>query len=368
MNHRYLFSLFLCVLFLCFSLPLICQTDNAPSNGTKKYDEIIDLNSLETIKVKKEDELENKVQKDELTLFLPTLDSKLYEGWSLQDEAKSPLALSKELLEEFGYEKILMQGYRKESHNVQVTIYKFKDFAGAYSAYTVSHSGTTTRLKVGKNASESEKSVSFWKGNYFVDVSTKPENDKISKEFIILASQEISNNIKAEQLPPVVAIQLPALNRIQGSEKYCLGPVCCQNYFLPKITDFTSADFMIQESGGIITAEYQLSEDVKDKERITLVLVRYKNKDIAESVFKILQENFEKKKSENKDVDINIDLDDNLVKVKNKKNDYTMLKQKGNLLAVAYDITNKKSGEKVLGLVPWPIEINKSVKNPDSNK
>ena len=54
-----------------------------------------------------------------------------------------------------------------------------------------------------------------------------------------------------------------------------------------------------------------------------------------------------------------IEIEDSLVKVKNNKNNYTMLKQKGNLLAIAYNITNKKSGEQVLGLVPWPIEIYK---------
>ena len=38
-----------------------------------------------------------------------------------------------------------------------------------------------------------------------------------------------------------------------------------------------------------------------------------------------------------------------------------MLKQNGNLLAIVYNITNKKSGEKILGLVPWPVEINKPI-------
>ena len=362
----------LCLLSFVFYSQVICQTNDTSSKGGKKYDEIIDLNSLESIKVKKEEE---KIQEqDELATFLPKLDSKLYEGWSLQGEANvweinsdaaCPLTVSKELLGELGLEKILLQSYAKENHNARVLIYKFKDFAGAYNAYTILHNGTATKLKVGKNASESEKSVNFWKGNYFADISTEQENDSLSKEFIILISQEISNNIKTDQLPPVVAIQLPALNRIQDSEKYCLGPICFQSFFSSKIKDFKPDDFHLNESGGIITAEYKFSEDIKDKEKITLVLVRYKNKETASSVFKILKSGFESKKSENKDLDIDVDLDDTLVKVKNKKNDYTMLKQRGNLLAIAYDITNKKSGEKVLGLVPWPIEIDKPLKGLD---
>ena len=56
-----------------------------------------------------------------------------------------------------------------------------------------------------------------------------------------------------------------------------------------------------------------------------------------------------------------MDIDDSILKVKNKKNDYTMLKQKGNLLAIVYGIVNKKSGERILDLIPWPVEITKPV-------
>lgn len=375
MKLKYLFSLFLCI-----SSPAICQTNDTPSNAGKRYDEIIDLNSFESIKVptdeEKQENQKTEVLKDELTLFLPKLDSKLYEGWNLAGDFKiwdingdhPPfIKFPKELFSELGLEKILEQHYQKENHLARVLIYKFKDFAGAYSAYTVLHAGSTTKLKVGKNASESDKSLSFWKGNYYVEISTELEGDSTSKEFIILISQEISNNIKIEQLPPVVAIQMPALNRVQGSEKYCLGPVCCNTFFLPNTQGFDVNSFNLQESGGIIRAEYQLSENTKDKERITLTLVRYKDKENAQTVFKKLSEGFEKKKLENKEMDIDTDLDDNSVRIKNKKNDFTMLKQRGNLLAIAYDITDKKSGEKIIGLVPWPIEINKPVSGVDGN-
>lgn len=352
----------LALYFFCSSA--VCQTNETTASGAKKYDEIIDLNSLESIKVKKEDE----IPKDELQLLLPKLDKTLYGNWSVQGDAKiwnseeSPplLSLPKEFLDELQIEKVLKQTYQNENHSASVLIYKFKNFTGAYSAYTILHKGAAAKLKIGKNASESEKSVNFWKGNYFVDFYTEADNDNATKGFIILASQEISNNIKIEQLPPVVAIQLPALNRVHGSERYCLGPVCAKMFFTQYISDFDPAQFNFPESGGIITAQYQPPDAPSDKEKeekVCLVLARYLSKEASESVFNNLKNCFDKKKSENKDIDI--DIDDDLVKVKNKKNNFTIFKQRGNLLAIAYNITNKKSGEEFLNLVPWPIEITK---------
>ena len=362
---RKLFPLLFCFFFLYFFSIAYSQTNEVQVDPTKKYDELIAAPSISPAP-----SLEPKiiVKSDELSLFLPKLDSNLYKSWTAFEEPKvwsagSPLdfdAPSQELLSELGVEKILKQTYKNENHLVDVLIYKFMDFAPAYSAYTVLHSGVTTKLKVGKNASESERQINFWKGNYYIDINTKAENDNVAKEFIILASQEISNNIKIEQLPPVVAIQLPALNRVHGSERYCLGPVCAKMFFTQYISDFDPAQFNFPESGGIITAQYQPPDAPSDKEKeekVCLVLARYLSKEASESVFNNLKNCFDKKKSENKDIDI--DIDDDLVKVKNKKNNFTIFKQRGNLLAIAYNITNKKSGEEFLNLVPWPIEITK---------
>lgn len=356
------FKLSLCFLFLCFSLSALSQEQKA--NPVQRYDELIKERAERTSEEKQNiptaSPQNNKktavIEKDELTLLLPKLDNVLYQNWMLAGESEISIAETNEIINECGFEKKLKQAYKKEDHIVEVIIYKFKDFTGAYSIYTALHSGASTKLKVGKNASESEKLVNFWKGNYFVDIHTTADNDSIGKEFVILASQDISKNIQSDQLPPVVAIQLPALNRVQGSEKYCLSTLCCKEYISKDIPKFDCDNFKLQESGGIIKAGYQLSDD--KKERIILVLTRYTSKENAQSVFNTLKEDFENKKKENKEMDIDVDINDSIVKIKNKKNDYTMLKQEGNLLAIAYFITSKKAGEQILGLVPWPIEIN----------
>ncbi len=366
---KFIFSCFLLFAF-CFCPFALCK-ENDPA---KKYEDLIkpqDTTKTQepatTPQVQPVIEQKQEEIKDELVLFLPKLDPALYNGWNISSEPfiwtqgntyPDFLQENQGLFSELNLEKILKQTYTKENHTVEVLIYKFKDFTGAYSAYTVLHGGATTKLKVGRNASESEKLVNFWKGNYFVDIHTNLDNDSIAKEFIILASQDISKNLQTEQMPPVVVIQLPSLNKVQGSEKYCLGTFCAKKYFTDIAIDF--ALFNLPESGGIISTQYQ-TDDSKDKERISLILTRYSTKEIAQAVFASLKEHFEGQKLTNKEMEIDFDIDNSILKIKNQKNNYTMLKQKGNLLAVAYNIINKKNGEQVLALIPWPIEITKPI-------
>lgn len=370
-------TIFLILLFSsCLFLNSVSQTNDSKSDPINIYDQIVNPSSSQNMMSEGGNIVTSPVKKDELILFLPKLDNTLYANWSTDGEPKiwnitedgpnfeiAPL----DILLEAGLEKILKQSYEKENHFADVFIYKFMDFAGAYSAFTVLHKGEITKLKVGKNASESDSLVNFWKGNYFVDINTKSENDKIAKEFIVLSSQDISKNIKIEQLPPVVAIQLPALKRIPGSEKYCISKVCFEKYFLPVIPDFGSDIFNLTESGGLILAEYRASENPKDTEKITLILGRYTKNETAQSVLDALKEKFEKKKLENKDMDIDFDVGDSVLTVKIKKDNYTMLKHKGNLLGIVFGVTNKKSGIQVLNLIPWPVEITRQVEKMSDN-
>ncbi len=366
------------------------------SDSAQKYEELFKLKTPESIEnsipppsndmlqaleimVVPEQEI---VTQDNTKDLLPKLNPTLFNNWALLNETEiwTPekdlpqfITHDKEILKELGITKALRQSYQNENSIVDVVIYRFMDFSGAYSAFTVLHAGGLTKLKAGKHASEDEKSINFWKGNYFVDIHVSLQNDTVAKGFVILASQEVSKNILIEQLPPVVAIQFPALNRIQGSEKYCLGPLCCKKYFSSILSEINYDELGLLDSGGVITAEYKFSNN--SKETIILFLTRYVKKETAELVFNLLKTQFESKitkakedktNKDAKEIDIEIDLEDSTVKVKNKKNDFTMLKQKGNLLAIAYGVTDNKTGEKVLGLIPWPIEIAKPINSDNT--
>lgn len=370
-NKTY-FLFFVFVNFI-FCLSSFAQNNNLLEEHLKKYDEILNQTSTPEQQTENPNITEPPkqiVEKDELESLLPQLIPELYSKWTLSgspviwhsgDGPADFVPFSKELLTELKTEKILKQSYANAEHRVDLLIYKFSDISGAYSTFTLIHRGEPSKLKVGKNASESESAVSFWKGNYFVDIYTS-SSDSTAKEFIVLASQDVSKSIKQEQMPPVVVLQFPALSRVSSSEKYCPGFVCSKTFFQDSGLDFEILN--LPDSGGIIQAQFE-DEKSKGKEKIYLMLIRYTGNEIAETVFNSLKKFFEDKNRINEKPvsDFNFDEKENTFEIRNKESDiYTLIKQKGNLLAISYSVKNRKAGEKILSLVPWPIEIVKPVK------
>jgi len=335
------------------------QTSGEDFDPVKRYDEILELNLPDKTNAL----IKKMVPKDELALYLPNLGSPLYEGWIEVDSAmiweagkeNSFQPLPEDLLAELGAEKILRQIYEKGESGVQVTVYRFKNFAGAYSASTVFGKGSPAKLKVGKNVYESEDSLSFWKEKYFIDIRTAKAQDTETKGFTVLASQEISDKIENNYTKPVVAVQLPALNRIPGLNKYCLGPICCRQFFPQDALEIDPDNYKLSSAGGIITADYKLTDNPADDRKVTLILMRYEDKATPRLVYSTFFDFYKKKDKENKGVKLNVR--DGIARVKNNKENYTMFKYKGNMFAAVYGSPDKNSGVKIIELIPWPVEI-----------
>lgn len=349
------------------------ETEEVEIDPASIYDQIIKDN-VSQMSAKAPENIEP--QKDQLALLLPKLDGILYQGWSkegntnlwLENDAKSFIPFDKQLLNDLEIEKAIRQSYKSEEQRVDISIYKFKNFTSAYSIFTLLHKGKPSKLKVGRMVSESENAISFWKGSYYVELIAYGENLRDSKGFAIISSQEISRNINSEDLPPAVAIQLPSLNRIAGSEKYCINPKCCKEYFPAAVLELDPSIYNLSESHGAITAEYAV-KDIKEKKKnkkpdknkeeeviknAKLLFIRYKDPDISQKVFKSLS-NYYEKKAEAKEVKINTD--DGHLEIKKDKDNFLLIKQKGILLAIVFDLENEEEGNKILNLVPWPIDL-----------
>jgi hypothetical protein len=359
-------------ILICTSYFSIGKCQEAPPteyDAVKKYDELLKATPSSEIPtstpVSTATPLPINNTNTELFKLLPNLTDVLYQNWKISEPSVSWMVgdvipeaskIIEPYLNEIGLEEVIAQVYEKDGHKAKVFIYRFKNSTGAYSAFTVLKKGNKSKLKVGKSATEADTLINFWKGNYFVDINTLSLNDAIAKEFVVLSSQDISKNIQSDKMPPVVAIQLPSLNRIQGSEKYCIGIVCAMQ-FLPQILDIDYSNFNINESGGIASARYKISENPKEKKEETLILIRYVTKEIAESIFLQLKNSFEEKSKNNKDIVLDFDESDSTLKIKYKKEEYMVIKQKGNLLGISSGTSNLKSSEKTLSLIPWPIEV-----------
>lgn len=340
------------------------ETTSPVIDPIKKYDDLIAPASPSSSETPTPQPTVENIPVSDLFSLLPSLNDVLYQNWKLSESfiwmSGEPIpdfiTLPEHVLNEIGLEEVLKQVYEKDNHKAAILVYKFKSFTGAYSAYTILHRGNKSKLKVGRNATEVESLINFWKGNYYLDIHGATLNDSEAKQFVVLSSQDVSKNIKSEQMPPVVALQLPALNRIQGSEKYCFSIECAKEY-LTVIEELDYSVFNIEQSGGIITAKYKLTNDVKDKDEIALLFTRYTEKDMAALVFDSLKAYFQEKAKQNKD--LTIDENNSQIKIKYKKNGSISIKQKGNLLGISQSLNDKKSSEKVLDLIPWPVEIEK---------
>lgn len=323
----------------------------------KRYDEIIDINTLEANPV------QEVVPKDELALFLPDLKSPIYKGWAEEgnviiwekDRSGDFVPLPLELLNELNAEKVLKQTYKKEDYLVDIFVYRFKDYLGAYSAFTLLREGKPSKLRVGRESYESERSISFWKDRYLVDMKSRQDVSGEVKSFIILSTQEVSSKLKGDHIQPQVAIQLPALNRIHGTEKYCIGEACFRIVFPPESLEFDPENLNISKSEGAIRAEYKVSDNQANNERLICLLLRYQDAFVASSTFDFLSKFYLSKQEQNKE--LKVDEDDGVIRIKKDKNLYTFLKQKGNMLGILFQVPDKKTGEKFMDLIPWPVEV-----------
>ena len=357
----------------CFCPCSNSQTNETPPDKSSQYDNLLDIPQTNPSNTLESPIPEPQKPKDEILSLLPDLNNGLYQGWTISSEPiiwttgnKLPdfITTPQDLITELQCEKILKQTYIKEKHAIDIIIYKLKDYTEAYSIYTLLHSGTPAKLKVGKNVSETDKSLNFWKSNFYISILSNTDKDTLAKEFIVLASQDISKNIKVDQIAPIVSIQLPALYKVQNTEKFCSGSLCCETY-LPKDFGFDYDILNLPETTGIISADYRIVEDKTNKKPPTkLLLVRYKEKGTAESIYKVLKEIYKNKKAINKDLYIDSNDKENILKMQTKKSNFTMLKQKGNLLAVSLNKEDRKASEQIIELVPWPVEIIKPINLP----
>ncbi len=322
-------------------------------DAIKKYDELIKLSLPNSTP-------SPSPQNKGLSGLLPNLDDILFLNWKINEpefiwrngDPIPDFAKSLEpFLNELGLEEILGQSFIKEGHKAEVFIYKFKDFTGAYSAFTILKKGEKSKLKIGKRSTEAEGLINFWKGNYFVDVHSLSPGDSISKEFVVLSSQDIAKNITTDKTLPAVSLQLPSLHKIQGSERYCTGLICAMQ-FLPQVLGLDYSKFNINQSAGIVSARYKVLDSPKGKNEEYLILARYLNKEIASSVFITIKNSFDEQFKMNKDYDIDFDQVNSTYKLKNKNEDYIVVKQKGILLKIAFGKTSLANLEKLIDLVP----------------
>ena len=193
--------------------------------------------------------------------------------------ASVPMMQQPELLQEFTCNHVLSKSFTRTQRAVTVLVYTFPDARGAFGAYSSMRTGSSTVLVRGDASSEDENSISFWRGQRFVVLTTSADEDETSKHLISKLADELSRTIDTSLTKPQLVTTLPQLDRVAGSERFFMGSIGARKHISIPFMQMLS----IEKSNGAAFAEYQFPRPLA--ERMKALLIDYRDPEIARRVY-----------------------------------------------------------------------------------
>ena len=158
-------------------------------------------------------------------------DDKKLDGWSLQDNGKYYLSDQcidyypglKDVFYEYGLKELLVLNFIDTGDQViHAEIHRMHDNGGAYGLFSVSRDTTGTLAGFGDEAYKSNKGIFFWKGNYYIKVSTDLKTSSV-KEGLGLIAKSIDHRIDEEGKRPEIIDILPEEGFVTERTRYFRG-------------------------------------------------------------------------------------------------------------------------------------------------
>lgn len=174
-----------------------------------------------------------------------------------------------EIYRQYGFRMLYVKRLIKTRHpTLTVELYDMGSSDDAYGIF--SHSRWGEDAGIGQGSEYRGRLLCFWKGRYFVCVSTEKQTEQSSKAVLALARQ-IEGKIKNEGRPPEIVDYLPDDGLVNSSVRYFHNhTILNYHYFLAEqnllnLSEQTEAVFAIYQPG-----------------QIYLLCVRYQNQRLAE--------------------------------------------------------------------------------------
>lgn len=188
------------------------------------------------------------------------------------------------LLNEFRCTTIVSRAFQRGQRLVQLRVYRFDSSAGAYGAYSTMRVGASTVVTRGDASSEDDQSISFWKDNYFIRLTTTSMDDEESKEMLRDLADQLAVAISGHAGMPGIIARLPNLDRIAGSERLIMGPVMARHVTPLPLVGLLS----LEKAQEAASADYHFGQP--HPERMKLLLINYGNEPLASSVYRFYTE------------------------------------------------------------------------------
>jgi hypothetical protein len=167
-------------------------------------------------------------------------DNDLIEGWQMTD---APVFYDEDNL--FEYIDGKAEEYRSydfymlisaqysvsgsEDEIVTVDIYDMGAEANAFGIYSVQRYPEADYVEIGGQGFFTEASLEFWKGRYFMKLSTAAPSEAL-RDVMTQFGQHISSKIEGESKPPVILSYLPEKGYVSNSAVYALRDIMGQSF------------------------------------------------------------------------------------------------------------------------------------------
>jgi len=183
-----------------------------------------------------------------------------------------------DLVSEFGCTISGQRIFAADQSQIVATIYKFTTSEGAYGAYCCLRKGASNLIVKGDASSEDDKTISFWKDKYFVNISETLSEDTESKTIVRKMADQLVAAIPYTSARPRILMRLPTLEKVLGSERIVLGPLALKKLFP---APFIGALGATTVNGAI--ADYQVQEPYRA--RLKLLVLQFPNQASASLSF-----------------------------------------------------------------------------------
>lgn len=188
-----------------------------------------------------------------------------------------------ELFMEFGFERLLIQHYLKDSTEISAEVYQMECPAAALGIYLTKCGNETPVASIPTRNTGNRFQFTLLKGNCFIFINNFSGDNDFIPTMTTLAQQVLE---RIPEQPPVALFQnLPQQNLIEGSERLIRGP-----YALQPIFTFGSGDILqLSRKVFALVADY-LTDDEK---KYTFLFIPYPDKNAAVAAYQNLIQNLD---------------------------------------------------------------------------
>lgn len=176
---------------------------------------------------------------------------------------------------EYIVKSVEQRSYTQGGQTASITLYRLRDPSSAYGAYTFLRSDSLSAMDLGSYASASRDRALIVVGEMMLDVTVPAKQARPSDTDLKQLAGWLDK--KADHTPyPFIGEHLPEKGRVEGSERYVIGPLSLA-HFVPLGTD----DWMgFDHSAETILAHYRVAG--KDE---VLLIASYPTQQVAAAKF-----------------------------------------------------------------------------------